>query len=197
MPRVSGTGPHDDDEPFQHDGPALSADGEVAGPRPAAPPEAPAAAPPACEAPLELAEVPRAPREEYVEPAPYREVAPAAARGRGRALRWVALAAVLLVGGGFLALRLYARTGGGVHPSGPLGELLAEQHGALLIDSQPPGATIRIGRETVGVTPWAGDNRFPAGAKVELTLAGHKPWFGVLRGAPEQTIHASLEKAAR
>lgn len=179
-----------DDEPFVHDGPALSHDGTVEG-RPS-PAPAPSAPPPAASAPLELAEVQRAAPEGFVDAPVYRAISPPA-RG-GRAAPWVVLAGVLLVAGGFAALRLYAQP---ADAAGAVDDLLARPHGTLLIDSQPPGATIRIGGETVGETPWAGDGRFPAGATVELTLAGHQPFSTTLKGAAEETIHATLRKAAR
>ncbi len=58
---------------------------------------------------------------------------------------------------------------------------LARDHSELepvryLIDSVPPGATLTINGEVVGVTPWGGDNDPVRGAVISATLKGYAPW---------------------
>jgi hypothetical protein len=44
---------------------------------------------------------------------------------------------------------------------------------ALVVDSEPAGATVRLGEEVVGTTPWRGEAEAGARLTLQLELAGH------------------------
>lgn len=171
-------------------GPALGTDGTVTG-RPAPQPSV-EPVPPAEEAPLELQERPRAvfepPPDSYREPPQQRSTNPALA---------VVVVAVALAAGFFGASLLTRRDPGGgpdvVKPTSEVGGLLAPKRLAVVIDSEPAGAVVQIGSDVVGVTPWAGDNRWGE-AEVRLTLKGHQPWKGRLSGDADSHLSATLQR---
>ncbi len=66
----------------------------------------------------------------------------------------------------------------------------------LLVLSEPSGATVLVGGAEVGVTPWAGDNVWPAKEplRIEVRKAGYKPWVGLTQGGQQATLEANLKK---
>jgi len=66
---------------------------------------------------------------------------------------------------------------------------------SLLVLSQPTGATVLIGGEVMGTTPWAGDNVWPKGRlRVEVRKAGYRTWETTVEGGVEQTVEATLRR---
>jgi hypothetical protein len=66
---------------------------------------------------------------------------------------------------------------------------------ALLIMSEPSGATVLVGGREVGRTPWAGDNVWPEGPlRVELRKAGYRSWAATTEGGAQRTIDATLRR---
>ena len=66
---------------------------------------------------------------------------------------------------------------------------------SLVVLSEPSGATVLVGGTEVGVTPWAGDNVWPAEPlKIEVRKAGYRPWVGMTVGGKQATLDASLKK---
>jgi hypothetical protein len=67
----------------------------------------------------------------------------------------------------------------------------------LLVDSDPPGADIRIDGRTLGQTPWAAENGYARGAKVTVTLSRHgfRTWTASFVGGEPVTLHAKLERS--
>jgi hypothetical protein len=64
----------------------------------------------------------------------------------------------------------------------------------VVITSEPDGATIRVGGEVVGVTPWAGDNVWSGEQPVVLELRGYRPWQSSLQGGREVRLSARLTR---
>lgn len=66
----------------------------------------------------------------------------------------------------------------------------------LLVLSEPSGATVVVGGTEVGVTPWAGDNVWPAKEplRIEVRKAGYKSWVGLTQGGQQATLEANLKK---
>lgn len=65
----------------------------------------------------------------------------------------------------------------------------------LIIDSEPSGAQVRISGQSIGNTPLAIDNVWPASeVPFELRLKGYKPWTGSFRGREAQRIEARLKR---
>ena len=66
---------------------------------------------------------------------------------------------------------------------------------SLVVLSEPSGATVLVGGTEVGVTPWAGDNVWPAEPlKIEVRKAGYRPWVGMTVGGKQATLEASLKR---
>jgi hypothetical protein len=117
---------------------------------------------------------------------------PAPRRGRRAVLVAVGLAA-LLAGG--VGLALFAPPPEGtVRPSSEVEAFLARTRYPVLVDSEPPGATVKIAGEVVGTTPWAGDNRWGDG-EVALELPGHAPWKGRLLPRAASTFSVRLKRS--
>lgn len=66
----------------------------------------------------------------------------------------------------------------------------------LHVQSVPDGATVFVGGQNLGKTPLAQENTWAPGAEipVRLTLPGHEPWTGTLRGGEDVTLEAKLKK---
>ncbi len=66
----------------------------------------------------------------------------------------------------------------------------------LLVLSDPSGATVVVGGTEVGVTPWAGDNVWPAKEplRIEVRKAGYRSWVGLTQGGQQATLEANLKK---
>lgn len=64
----------------------------------------------------------------------------------------------------------------------------------VVVTSEPDGATIRVGGEVIGVTPWAGDNVWSGEQPVVLELRGYRPWQGSLQGGREVRLSARLTR---
>lgn len=181
-----------DNEPpeFLKGGPALGADGKLEGRLSRIEADGP---PPDNSVQLEL-EV-RPPKRPDGEPTAYREPTLLPSQRLGLRLIAVALAAgvALLVAG--LATSRPSRPGEVVRSNTFLDSLLAQgaPH-AVVIISEPPGATVKIAGQAVGVTPWAGDNLWADDTPVVLELPGFKPWKGTLSGGREVHLKARLTK---
>jgi serine/threonine-protein kinase len=116
-----------------------------------------------------------------VESRPALQVAPPppASGGLARALL-IAAGVVLLLASGAWALR------------GRLGPTIAP--GTLVIDTTPSGAAVIVGSETVGETPWAGQN--PAGGVTRIVLrrAGYADGVLVLDGGLDWSGSVTLKR---
>lgn len=64
--------------------------------------------------------------------------------------------------------------------------------GQVLVTSEPPGATVRLGDSVVGQTPWAADNVWQGTIPVTVSLEGHAPWRGSFEGGANVTLRATL-----
>jgi hypothetical protein len=65
----------------------------------------------------------------------------------------------------------------------------------LAIESDPPGATVTIGGEKKGVTPYQGDlAKGPDALEVKVTLADHKPASQTIHPDGDVTLDLVLEK---
>lgn len=62
----------------------------------------------------------------------------------------------------------------------------------LAVTSAPPGATVHVGGQAVGVTPWAGELA-PGQHEVELTLPGHAPQRARVTLAADRSSELALE----
>lgn len=178
-------------------GPALGADGKLEGRLARIEPEgAPPLPPPPEEPVLELAE--RGPKRYEPTPESYR--APIPHPRRQLAVRLVVAAVIIgavLLSGGLLVSKPPVRgdPADTVHSTDLLEQLTAGGPKApAIITSEPAGATVRVGGQKVGVTPWAGDNVWNGETPVELVLPGYKPWKGTLRGGEEVNLNARLTK---
>jgi len=66
---------------------------------------------------------------------------------------------------------------------------------SLFILSEPSGAKVFVGGVEVGVTPWGGDNVWPEQPlKIEVRMAGYKPWVGTAMGGKQATLRAELKR---
>jgi hypothetical protein len=172
------------------DGPSLDADGKLVK-RPGAADEGDAAAPteagappPTDDAPIELAER----TAKHVDPTPeaYRDEPKPPRRAPKVALVLGVLVLALLAG----ALLLASQDDRGQWRS-PLDAL--QGHHTVLITSEPDGATVRLGTQVLGKTPWAGDNIFGDG-EVVVELKGYQPWKGRLRAGEDVVLRATLKR---
>jgi len=169
--------------------PALDATGRVVEKerRPDRPvPAAAFEAPNAGDEELELARPARRAPNEWSEPAPYRDD-PGRPRSRG------ALIAVLVLlglgaaaAGAFMFFPTLQRK---LPVNLPLGATAS-----LVITSTPDGAAVVIDGQTVGVTPFAGDNRWRGRPKLELRLEGYETFRDSFDGGKTQNIAATLKK---
>lgn len=187
----------DPPDPLQR-GPRLNADGQLEGRLTRIEPEGSGPLPPPAEEPvLELAERARTRREPVHER--YRAPIPNARRRLAVRLVVVALVAgAVLLAAGLLSSKPPVRPGPApdtVHEADVIDQLLGGGPKApAIITSEPAGATVKIGGQQVGVTPWAGDNVWAGDTPVVLELPGYKPWKGTLPGGEEAHLKARLTK---
>ncbi len=64
----------------------------------------------------------------------------------------------------------------------------------LVVTSEPSGATLRIGEETVGPTPWAGSNAWVGTVPWELSAPGYQKKKGTFRGGQAVRLDVTLQK---
>ena len=196
--------PVDDDEPLPHDF-VVGHDGKIEGIyRPQDQRRAPAFLK-TPDGPLELQE--REPVRDR-DPLPPEPERPEPRRAPRFGVFLIAAAVVLAL---FLAAGLLRRPGTGIAaPTSPAAEaspppaaeepaVAAERAataGALTVESEPSGATVFLGNEDVGKTPYLGSNGFPRGTKVKVRVAleGYRPWAGTLVGGADTTIKARLQR---
>lgn len=134
---------------------------------------------------LQLARPPRRPATEWSAPAPYR---PDAGKKRGAGLIAV-LVLIVLAGGTAAAFMLFPT----LQRKLPF-DLPAMSARSLLITSSPGGAAVLIEGQSVGVTPYAADNRWKGRPKVELRLEGYETFRDTFEGGKEQSLAATLRK---
>lgn len=101
---------------------------------------------------------------------------------------WAVLFALILVGAGgaLIAFPNLSRTLTRALPSAP--------PPVLYVDSEPSGATIRVGETILGETPYVGENPYTGDVPIQLTLKGYKPWKGTFKGGAEAKIDAKLKR---
>jgi hypothetical protein len=127
---------------------------------------------------LELVRDPSDRHAVYVEPEPYRDEVPTAARSRRAAM--VAVLALAVAGAlGFFAL----------YKSPRLTSLLGAR--------TPRGAELWLAGTKVGTTPWAVDNRYVGKTPYELRFKGYRPSKGTFMGGEETHLDVEMEKAER
>lgn len=132
--------------------------------------------------------------------------APTAYRPQSRQTpRWVPLVLVGFVVAGFVIAAVTM----GVTPAKPARvpelKLPAVVHDALpvlagppvVIDSDPPGATVRAADQVLGVTPWAGNNPYLTDTELTISLPGYQPKKVVLPGAKESHLSVALRRNSR
>jgi tetratricopeptide (TPR) repeat protein len=66
----------------------------------------------------------------------------------------------------------------------------------LIVLSRPPGATVRVGEQAVGVTPWSGELA-PGSYQVNVDLPGHAPRRAEVALSPDQATEVELELSPR
>ncbi len=115
-------------------------------------------------------------------------------RSDAHVLKWLLAISVLtfIAGAAFLILR--PRGTDAVRETSALDQLLSREKPTLLINSTPTGATIIIGGNVVGETPWAGENQWEGQTSLILLKSGYKPWDGRLEGSQQLTFDIRLKK---
>jgi hypothetical protein len=187
----------DDDAPDLLRGPALGADGRVERFDRMEPP-VPIVSSPRPDAPLELAPVPPPAMQQRLDR--YRaELASRDDRRRAAALKFVitlvVLACVAAVAFVVFKPKIDLSKTDGVGESSLLDQLSVGERPPMIISSVPTGAKVIIEGETVGETPWAGDNRWTASkVKIRLQAAGYKPWDGEFDGDRPVTLDVKLKR---
>lgn len=182
--------PTDDDDPSNPNRPTfqpqavLDRSGRLEGKGPAKRPASPASKPLHEAPPLELQERAPRPEGELDLDKRYREDV-----GRARRVPiWAIFLALLLVaaGGALIAFPDLSRTVTRALPSAP--------QPILYVDSEPSGATIKVGDTVLGETPYVGENPYSGEVPIQLTLKGYKPWKGTFKGGAEARIDARLKR---
>ena len=64
----------------------------------------------------------------------------------------------------------------------------------VFVSSEPRGATLRIGDNQVGITPWAGSNVWTGEVTWELTAAGYQKIRGTFKGGEPVKLNVKLQK---
>ncbi|MFZ5472050.1 MAG: protein kinase domain-containing protein [Myxococcota bacterium] len=154
-------------------------------PAPAKPPPTlkPAGFEPPPEEPLELARDIRreAQEEDFIPPV---ETPRSGARWLGRG---VMLLVTFLAAGAFLGLYLWPKR----HA---LSKPFADKR-VLYIDSEPPGAKVRINGKDIGTTPWIEENLYgPTDVSFQLIKEGYRPYAGTFRGGEMQRVEVKLKR---
>lgn len=67
----------------------------------------------------------------------------------------------------------------------------------LVIETIPPGATVRGPAGVLGTTPWAGNNPFMLDTELTITLGGYRPRALVVPGTREGRFTLQLERVRR
>lgn len=165
----------------------LTADGKLEGR------ERPAELPRVADAPIELN--PIGPKKAtYVEPGPYRPEPPDPRRRRALLLVVIAAATGVLLLGAGLALGLAAPSSY-VRPN-YLEKVLPAPTALppLVIDSEPPGATISVNGKVLGQTPWAGENQWVGDNELVVSAPGFAPWRKKFHGRKELHFNVTLKR---
>lgn len=82
----------------------------------------------------------------------------------------------------------------GVRPLETIETLLpSASRGHAIIDTEPSGAQVWAFGRMIGLTPWAGDNRFGSG-EIELRLDGYKTWRGQVPDQDEAKLAVKFNK---
>lgn len=177
-------------------GPSLRADGTVEGKPPPEVSEEPEPLQPTKEEPLELARKPL--NRVSTAPMAYRPTL-----GPRRTWLIAVLFGVVLaglgIGGAAMVFRpkkpLKRPT---IEVPAPLRDALPELAGPpVVIESDPPGATVVSSGGTLGVTPWAGNNPFLTDTELTVSAPGYQPKKVILPGAKEAHLSVSLKRAKR
>nr|WP_225937376.1 protein kinase [Myxococcus sp. RHSTA-1-4] len=131
---------------------------------------------------LELAERAPRPESDWEEPP---------ARGRWKRALVLLGGVAVLAGGGFW---LWSARGSvqrevfaalDIRPAAPV----------LTIQSEPPGATVRVDGRDVGTTPVTLENLYPATSiPVQVRLKGYRAWKGTFRGGEPVQLQVALER---
>lgn len=194
--------PEEDPEADQFQpGPAMDADGRIelsSLPKPAWPASRPRPAMAAASLELDPAAVEHAfgPSREPSPELPAPETSPRRARSLGRALALAlaSAAAAGAIGVGAFAMRDRLPSWLQLPPAHPG----AYGKAMLRIESEPSGATVRVGDEELGVTPYLADNDYPEGNNaVTVELRGYQPYRGSFPGGRDFTVRASLKRRDR
>jgi hypothetical protein len=194
--------PEEDPEADQFQpGPAMDADGRIelsSLPKPAWPASRPRPAMTAASLELDPAAVEHAfgssrePSPELANPAAPPRRARSLRRALGLALASAAAAGA--IGVGAFAMRDRLPSWFQLPPAHPG----AYGKAMLRIESEPTGATVRVGDEDLGVTPYMADNDYPEGSNpVTLELKGYQPFRASFPGGRDFTIRASLKRRDR
>jgi hypothetical protein len=201
-PEETGELPQPEEDPeadqFQP-GPAMDADGRIelsSLPKPAWPASRPRPAMAAAALELDPAAVEHAfgPSREPSPELPAPEASPRGARSLGRALALASAAAAGAIGVGAFAMRDRLPSWLQLPPAHPG----AYGKAMLRIESEPPGATVKVGEEELGVTPYLADNDYPEGNNaVTVELRGYQPYRGSFPGGRDVTVRASLKRRDR
>ncbi len=108
--------------------------------------------------------------------------------------RIVMLLATLVVFAGFGALLVATKVRTGRWKS--VLPTSAKDLPTVIIDSEPPGATVRIYGEDFCCTPYSTQNLWPATTvDFQLLLKGYRPYAGKFRGGEDASVHAKLKRA--
>ncbi|MBL8917032.1 MAG: PEGA domain-containing protein [Archangium sp.] len=187
----------DDDAPEMLSGPSLGADGRVDNRLQRFDKVEPAVPIVSQPRTIELAPIPPPPIQARVDR--YRdELKTRDQRARSGALKFVIALLVLAVGGAAVLLvvkpKITLPSPDGVQEPTLLDQLNVGERSPMIISSVPTGAKVIIGGETVGETPWAGDNRWNGKTKLRIYAEGYKPWDGEFDGDRPVTLDIKLKR---
>lgn len=186
----------DDDAPELLSGPSLGADGRMER-FDKVEPAVPVASQARSQKPLELEPVAPPPIQARVDR--YRdELDTRAQRSRSAALKFVIALLVIAIGGAAVLIvvkpKLTLPSPDGVREPSIIDQLNVGERSPMIISSTPTGAKVIISGETVGETPWAGDNRWIGKTKLRIYVDGYKPWDGEFDGDRPVTLDIKLKR---